>query len=78
MNVNERIAKTRRAAGVSQGRLARRAGVSQTLVSQFEIGNILLRPEQIEHLEKSLRVELERNAAEIQRLMSGDHAVPAM
>lgn len=71
MTSNERLARLRRAAGISQGRLAKRAGVSQTLVSQFEIGNISLRPDRMAALEDALRRELARSTSEIQRL-TGD------
>jgi predicted transcriptional regulator len=57
MKKNLEFAATRRALRLSQGRVARRAGVSQALLSQFELGNISLRPEQIESLEIALRSE---------------------
>ena len=58
MTKNQRFAATRRSMRVSQGRIARRVGLSQTLISQFEIGNLELRPEQVEQLEDALRQEL--------------------
>jgi transcriptional regulator with XRE-family HTH domain len=69
MTINRVIATTRRAAGISQGRLARRAGMSQTLLSQFEIGNIALRPEQITRLENALRDELVGSFGQISKFI---------
>ena len=71
MTKNQKFAATRRSMRVSQGRIARRVGLSQTLISQFEIGNLELRPEQVEQLEDALRQELAqvaRDAAQVANL----------
>lgn len=67
MTKNQKFATTRRAVRVSQGRIARRVGLSQTLISQFEIGNLDLRPDQIKQLEDALRQELVQAARDAEQ-----------
>ncbi len=68
MTKNQKFASTRRAMHISQGRIARHAGMSQTLVSQFEIGNVSLRPEQVTALEDALRRVLSQSARDAERV----------
>ena len=76
MSKSLEFASNRRALRISQSRIARRAGLSQTLISQFEIGNLQLRPEQIEQLEDALRDELAQAAREAAQVakMYGAHS----
>jgi transcriptional regulator with XRE-family HTH domain len=52
------FAAQRRALRVSQGRIARLVGLSQPMISQFELGNLSLRPDQVIKLENALRQEV--------------------
>lgn len=52
------FAAQRRALRVSQGRIARLVGLSQPMISQFELGNLSLRPDQLAKLESALRQEI--------------------
>lgn len=59
---NKMFAEQRRALRVSQGRIARLVGLSQPMISQFELGNVALKSEDIDRLEKALRQEVARIA----------------
>ena len=62
------FAAQRRALRVSQGRIARLVGLSQPMISQFELGNLVLRPDQIARLENALRQEVETTARNAERV----------
>lgn len=66
--VNEHMARMRRAAGLSQHRLAKLAGMTQAEVCQFELGNRNLRADRLACIEAVLRRELERAAREMAEL----------
>jgi transcriptional regulator with XRE-family HTH domain len=65
---NKKFAEARRALRISQGRIARHAGVSQHLVSQFELGNWTLSAEKLAALEAALLTELSHISQESTRL----------
>ena len=62
------FAAQRRALRVSQGRIARLVGLSQPMISQFELGNVSLRSEQIARLEEALRQEVAATARNAERV----------
>jgi transcriptional regulator with XRE-family HTH domain len=59
---HKEFAQRRRGMGISQGRISRRVGFSQTAISQWEIGNSDLRPDQVAKLVEALRHEAEQVA----------------
>jgi predicted transcriptional regulator len=62
------FAAQRRALKVSQGRIARLVGLSQPMISQFELGNLSLRPDQVSRLEDALRQEAAATTRNAQRV----------
>lgn len=68
MNANE-FAATRRAAGLSQHCLAKRAGTTQDAVCRYERGYTDLRPDQVEKLKGALREELTLMARKAEHLL---------
>lgn len=65
---NKQFADSRRTLHVSQGRIARRAGISQSRITEFELGYRPLPPEKVALLEAALRAEvaqLEKDAARL-------------
>ncbi len=75
----QKFAEIRRSLRVSQHQLARRAGVSQGLVSNYECGYTELRPEQVAALQEALRLELAQGAKNAETLVQklGSHAAIA-
>jgi predicted transcriptional regulator len=65
---NKQFVEIRRSLRISQGRIAHRAGVTQHLVSQFEVGNWVLPPEKLARLEAALREEIAHISKESARL----------
>ena len=66
---NKQFVKTRRSLRLSQGQIARRAGVSQSLVSEFEIGYRTLSAQKIAQLEAALRAEIAQAAKDAEQVL---------
>lgn len=60
----------RKASGLSQTALARRAGVSRMRLQLAEAGEIMLRPEEIESVNRTLRDVIESRAAALKDVLS--------
>jgi hypothetical protein len=69
LKTNEQFAMRRRAARVSQGRLARLTGISLNDICGGEVGNRDLSPAKIEMLRSALREELETTVEQTQQLL---------
>jgi transcriptional regulator with XRE-family HTH domain len=69
MTPNEKFQLTRKRAGLSQGRVAKRAGTDQNAVSQYELGYRKLNPALVARLEDALRAELADMAQEARHLL---------
>jgi len=66
----KRLRKMREASGLSQIALARRAGVSRMRLQLAEAGEITLRPEEIEVVNRALREVIERRASALRGLLA--------
>jgi len=65
---NKQFAASRRALRISQGRIGCRAGISQSRITEFELGYRPLPPEKLARLEAALRDEvaqIEKDAARL-------------
>ena len=69
MNPNERIARLRRLADVTQFRLASLTGINTAFLSMYETGQRPLTAEQVALLERVLYQEVEAKAQEARRLV---------
>lgn len=76
---HKKFAEVRRALHISQGRVAKQAGISQGLLSNFELGYVALRPDQVAKLEDALRRELAKSARDADRVAQtlGSYGVSA-
>jgi predicted transcriptional regulator len=66
---NKEFIKQRRALHISQGRIARRARVSQSLVSEFEVGYRALSRDKVAVLEAALNAETAQASRKLERLL---------
>lgn len=66
---NEQFVRSRRALHISQGQIARRAGVSQSLISEFEVGYRTLSSEKVALLEAALRTEIVQAARDAEQVL---------
>jgi len=67
----KKFAEVRRSLRISQHKLARRARLSQGLISNYECGYTELRPEQVASLEEALRLELAQGTKNAESLVRG-------
>lgn len=61
---------TRELAGLSQVALARHAGVSRARLQQAEAGELTLRSDEIEAIERALRVAIEDKTTTLQNALA--------
>lgn len=66
---NEQFANGRRTLHISQTRIARRAGISQSRITEFELGYRRLSAEKISALEAALRAEVAQMAKDAERIL---------
>jgi|HubBroStandDraft_2_1064218.scaffolds.fasta_scaffold1850358_1 transcriptional regulator with XRE-family HTH domain len=66
---HKNFAEIRRSLRISQHQLGRRIGISQGLLSNFELGYTELRPKQMAALENALRLELAKAARGAERMV---------
>jgi len=66
---NKQFANSRRRLHVSQTRIARRAGISQSRITEFELGYRPLPPEKVALLEAALRAEVSQIEKDAARLL---------
>jgi len=66
---NKQFAASRRALRVSQARIARRAGISQSRITEFELGYRPLSPDKVSRLEDALRAEVAQMEKDAARLL---------
>ena len=58
-HIGERLARLRKARGLTQSELAQRIGIIQTLVSDYEVGNLRLSAEMAVRFAKALHVSVD-------------------
>lgn len=66
----KQLRKMREVSGLSQIALARRAGVSRMRLQLAEAGEITLRPEEIEAVNRALREGIERRASALKNVLA--------